>query len=436
MADINEDQQIKLARVMESTGAPADVALQMLEASNWDPETAAGQYFADVASDSEIPADSSAAASSSAPALSGGYTGPRTLDGTPVPASQSRAATSSSKPPRRTGVATLSSVGRDDNDDDDDSEGEDERRKRRNLFAGGEKSGLAVQDPARGGGDHRDETNRLLDGIRRQAMAQGRRMNEEAARAPPPPRFTGNSYTLGGDGVESRMHVDPNTQATSTAASTAATAASAGHQEIVKREIHLWRDGFSIGAGPLYSFADPANQAILRMINNGQAPLEVLNISAGQPVDVAIISHNENWRQLPRPRVAFEGEGQRLGAPVPGASSTAATEHTSTTDFTPTSSTPAVAVTSSQLPTPHDESQPSVAVRVQLPNGSRLPARFNLSQTVGDIYSFASQADPTLTTRAFVISTTFPNKDHTDKAAVLGDMVEFKKGGVAIVKWA
>jgi UBX domain-containing protein 1 len=35
-----------------------------------------------------------------------------------------------------------------------------------------------------------------------------------------------------------------------------------------------------------------------------------------------------------------------------------------------------------------------------------------------------------------VLATTFPNKEHTDKDLVLGDMAEFKKGGTAVVKWA
>ena len=51
-------------------------------------------------------------------------------------------------------MATLSSLGAGADDDDDDSEDEDDDdpRRPRDLFAGGEKSGLAVQDPNRRGG--------------------------------------------------------------------------------------------------------------------------------------------------------------------------------------------------------------------------------------------------------------------------------------------
>jgi UBX domain-containing protein 1 len=84
------------------------------------------------------------------------YTGPRTLDGRPAP--QAASSRTSRKPPqqKKKGVATLGSLGsgsghqHDDDDDDlddDYDEDEDEDDGRRNLFAGGEKSGLAVQDP-------------------------------------------------------------------------------------------------------------------------------------------------------------------------------------------------------------------------------------------------------------------------------------------------
>jgi UBX domain-containing protein 1 len=75
-------------------------------------------------------------------------------------------------------------------------------------------------------------------------------------------------------------------------------------------------------------------------------------------------------------------------------------------------------------------------LRIQMPNGSRLPARFNLTQTIGDVYDFVGHANPETRNRPFVVATTFPNKDHTDHSAVLGKMGEFKKGGTAVVKWA
>lgn len=83
------------------------------------------------------------------------YTGPRTLDGRPAPqaASSSRARGHPKSQPKKKGIATLGSLGggahhHDDGDDGDDVfDDADDDDSRGNLFAGGEKSGLAVQDP-------------------------------------------------------------------------------------------------------------------------------------------------------------------------------------------------------------------------------------------------------------------------------------------------
>lgn len=88
------------------------------------------------------------------------YTGPRTLDGRPAPqASSSRPSRKSASQPKKRGIATLGSLGggaqgHDDDDDDSDSDMDDDEDDdgRGNLFAGGEKSGLAVQDPKQDGG--------------------------------------------------------------------------------------------------------------------------------------------------------------------------------------------------------------------------------------------------------------------------------------------
>lgn len=106
-----------------------------------------------------------ASAASSAPAPPE-YTGPRTLDGRPAPQyAQSSSSSAPKKTQKRTGLATLSSIGgrRDEDDDDDEDDEEDEGRGPRDLFAGGEKSGLAVQDPAQR--EPNSDTRRLLQDI-------------------------------------------------------------------------------------------------------------------------------------------------------------------------------------------------------------------------------------------------------------------------------
>lgn len=125
-------------------------ATQYLEANGWQISAASSSYF----QDEEEGDDAGPSATADA-----NYTGPRTLDGRPAPASSSRPARSAASQPKRKGVATLGSLGsrsqemaHHDEDDDDDDYDDEEDENRGNLFAGGEKSGLAVQDPKQDNG--------------------------------------------------------------------------------------------------------------------------------------------------------------------------------------------------------------------------------------------------------------------------------------------
>lgn len=91
------------------------------------------------------------------------YNGPRTLDGRPAPKEAWKSSRSRSQPSsqqKKKGIATLGTLGGsggghqhdDDGEDDDDWDEADDDDGRGNLFAGGEKSGLAVQDPKQEGG--------------------------------------------------------------------------------------------------------------------------------------------------------------------------------------------------------------------------------------------------------------------------------------------
>lgn len=198
-------------------------------------------------------------------------------------------------------------------------------------------------------------------------------------------------------------------------------------EDVQERTLHIWNDGFSVDDGELRRFDDPAHQEDLNMIRQGRAPLHLMNVRAEQRVDVKLHQHNENWKQLPKIYRPFSGAGHRLGSPVPGVGgATAPPPAATTTQATPsTSSAPTTGV---------DESQPTLMLRIQLPDGTRLPARFNTTQTVADVYDFVSRSSSALT-RPWVLSTTFPNKEHTQRDLVLGEMPEFKKGGTAVVKW-
>jgi len=120
--------------------------------------------------------EGNAASDSNSPATAAvedNYTGPRTLDGRPAPEAAS-GGTSSSKSSRpqqkKKGVATLASLGgghaHDSEDDDHDhDEDEDENTNRGDLFAGGEKSGLAVKDPHQRKGEKKEGSRGIVNDI-------------------------------------------------------------------------------------------------------------------------------------------------------------------------------------------------------------------------------------------------------------------------------
>ncbi|PKS07215.1 hypothetical protein jhhlp_005817 [Lomentospora prolificans] len=412
----------KIANLQALTGVSTDKAQDYLQAYDWNMEAAA-QALLDDADDDD---DSDREQASSSNQVPDNYTGPRTLDGRPVnvgSSSQSRAQPAKRQEKKR-GVATLSSLGSSrhahgsEDDDDEDEEGE---KGRGDLFAGGEKSGLALRDPTQR--PERGEGSRgIINDILAKAREQAKKGTDEEAEQRPSRRW-GAGNILGGDGVESRRIGDPHVGPSQPPQPTG---------EPQDRTIHLWHDGFSFDDGPLYRYDEPENQETLRLIRSGRAPLHLMNVRFDQPVNAHISQHDEPWKQLPRIYRPFGGEGRRLGSPVPGDGNARPPPPTSQSA---SSGAAASSSSSGAVSTGVDTSQPTVALRVQLPDGTRLPARFNTTQTVGDIYDFITRAHPVTQSRPFVVATTFPNKDHTDRSLVLGEMPEFKKGGTAVVKW-
>lgn len=407
----------------ELTGAGADSAAEYLEASSWNISTAVGSYFADD--------DESATAGPSQPsqpAPEPAYSGPRTLDGRPAPQSALASSSSASKKPaKKKGLATLSSLGgggggheHDDDGDDDDDDDMNDRRGPRDLFAGGEKSGLAVQDPGRNPADPQN----VIKDILAKAKANAKRApTEEDAPAAGPSQssnFRGSGTTVGGEGTESRTIPD--------AVASQAPPRSAEELPVVTRTLHLWRDGFSIEDGPLRRYDDPEHAMDLQMIRTGRAPLHLMEVEQGQRCDVRLQQHEEDWHQLPRIYKPFGGQGRRLGSPVPGDGNIAIPAVRTPAISAPAGSPAALADV--------DPSQPTVAIRFQMPDGSRLPARFNLTHTIGDLYQFARSASADTRVRAFTVQSTFPTKEYTDHSQLLGEVDAFKRGGIAVVKWA
>lgn len=226
--------------------------------------------------------------------------------------------------------------------------------------------------------------------------------------------------TLGGDDVPSRAIPDPSANVPQP-------------PPRAHRELHLWRDGFSVDDGPLFRYDDPANARTLEMINTGHAPLHILNVEHGQEVDVEVHAHKDEDYVKPKKKyVPFSGAGQRLGSPTPGASAVAPPPPPAAASGGTASSASAAA----GPPTVEvDSSVPTLTLQIRLGDGTRLTSRFNTTHTVGDVYGFVDRASPASTQRPYALMTTFPSKELKDKLQVLGDMAEFKRGGVVVQKW-
>lgn len=297
-------------------------------------------------------------------------------------------------------------------DDDDDDE------KEQDMFAGGEKSGLAVQNPGSGHGNSGpvDHFKNILN----QARANRDRPEGEDDAAGPSGgnHFTGRAQTLGGDDAPSQVIDDPR-------------AARPGRQRLprVTRTLHLWSDGVSIDEGPLFRFDDPANQDMMNQINQGRAPLSLLDVQPDQEVDLNLVPHKDEPYVAPKKVYKpFGGQGQRLGSPTPGP------ELSRPSAPTPASaSAPSQPTESASIDPVIDASQPTLQLQVRLGDGSRVQTRFNTSHTIQEVYSYVDRAPGTR--RSYVLMTTFPSQELTDKSQVLGEMAEFKRGGVVVQKW-
>lgn len=217
--------------------------------------------------------------------------------------------------------------------------------------------------------------------------------------------FQGSGYTLGGEDEESRKVEDPNA---------AFKRAMASQPSRVTRVLKLWQDGFSVDGGRLYRYDDPANKDYLEAINKGHAPLALLNVEYGQPVDVNVEKKTDEV-YMPPPKVfrPFESSGHRLGSEMPP-SSTAGNRAPATE--TSSSSSSAEVRPTMQV----DESLPSTSLQIRLASGGRIVSQFNTSHTLSDVYDFVERSHPS-NGREFVLLTPFPRKEYARNSTTLQD---------------
>ncbi|OCF44953.1 hypothetical protein I317_01233 [Kwoniella heveanensis CBS 569] len=385
-----------------------------------------------------------------APATGGG----RTLSGQPA----------SEALPAGWGQPQRSMTGRIRNSEDADepkNEGDDPEE----LYAGGGRSGLAVQNP-----DDQPQGNSIVDNILRMAGRNGPRTpsaNAAAQAAPRSSAFRGTGHTLGSDEVESTevpaagSRSPPSSALPSVAAVSSSTmdnllasmfgggggrgaAPPAGRpnppqaedesdddddesdDNVQTRRLTFWRNGFSIEDGPLLAYDDPQNQQLLQAIESGRAPPSVFGVRYNQRLNVEVAQRRkEDYRPPPKkPMKAFGGSGNRLGSPAPEVTSSSSSSMPGglpqgilvggSGTSTPGVPNNAGASTTSGGPTEFkvDTDQPTTSIQLRLGDGTRMVAKVNLTHTVGDLRNYVSAARPD--SRPFVLQTTFPSRELSD----------------------
>ncbi|KAG9640786.1 hypothetical protein KCU69_g18638, partial [Aureobasidium melanogenum] len=177
---MDSEHQDLIAQFSGITGASPAIAQTALAASNWDIEQAVTLYFAS----QDAPAEDSdnSLQEPAAPSLP---------SATPA-ANQSSSSTNPPPPSNRSNmVRTFRDLQNDEDRGDDDHSDQDPQQ---DFFAGGEKSGLAVQDPNRRPQDH---FNNIMNQARQN---RDRPSDDDEDQAPAQSSaFQGRAQTLGGD---------------------------------------------------------------------------------------------------------------------------------------------------------------------------------------------------------------------------------------------
>lgn len=306
------------------------------------------------------------------------------------------------------GVKTFRDLNKEDEDDDDD-------KTNTNFFTGGEKSGLQVEDPT-----NRDKKNEqsIIDQIFQRAREQmdqpDTRPSANDEDEPLGPRFTGTGFQLGDGTGPSAPVVDP-------------TSAIPQRPSKVTREITFWKQGFTVGEGPLHRYDDPSNESVLQELNRGRVPMSLLDVEFGQDVDVSVFKKtDEDWKPPRRKIGGFHGQGQRLGSPVPG-------------EVLSNSSSSANLVESplkeeTVVKPPSDEGEGDSLVQIRFANGKRVSRKFSSSDSIKTVYDFVRSHPFNELHKPFALSHSFPVKPIEESEETTVESAKLKNA-VIVQRW-
>ncbi|SCV01291.1 LANO_0F11056g1_1 [Lachancea nothofagi CBS 11611] len=285
---------------------------------------------------------------------------------------------------------------------------QDEDDEQRNTFAGGETSGLEVADP----GDPDSLIRDLLEKARRGGQKPSSHEDENASGTSQDKEhhFTGKGFRLGSS-------LDAPAQVTNDTPEEPLPS----RPQKVTREITFWKEGFQVNDGDLYRYDDPANSYYLNELNQGRAPLRLLNVEFGQEVDVNVNKKLDESFKLPKRKVqGFHGKGHRLGSPFPGESVSpeAAPEPTAKDSSPP-------------LEDKTEEPKGDTSVQIRYASGKREVLRCNSNDTVKFLYDHVKEG--TSTNKVFTLNHAFPVKPIEDFEKCLKD--EGLCNAVVVQRW-
>ncbi|XP_013412074.1 NSFL1 cofactor p47 [Lingula anatina] len=347
------------------TGADAERAQFYLEAAGWDLQLAMSSFFESHDDGGDDSDDAGATAEVGAPS---------------APSKQYASGSGSQ-------FATLSDINKGLNPADNEGQA---------FYAGGADEGGSGQQIL---GPPKKKSSEIVEDLFKSAKEHGaEEMAAGSAAAAPAGKtaaFRGRGYKLG------EMENEPT--------NVVGEALQEEPQEI-QVVLKLWKNGFSVGDGPLRDYGDPQNKEFLNSIHRGQVPLELIKLAKGGEVDLQMEDHREEEFVAPKVKLkAFSGEGQRLGSAAP----------TVVTQSSPdvNQQNEAAAVNSVEV----DSSLPTTGIQIRLADGGRLLAKFNHTNKISDVRNYILKARPQMEGTQFVLMTTFPNRELTDETQTLAD---------------
>ncbi|KAK7017610.1 SEP-domain-containing protein [Favolaschia claudopus] len=303
-------------------------------------------------------------------------------------------------------------------DEDEDEDAPPDQRE--SWFAGGERSGISVQNPdapSRRGGRAVPGGGMVRDLLRRAAQA-GTVPIVPAVASPEFSIFSGGGHTLGSDDIASTFVPDPN------APNPAAPAQ-------VQRRLIFYRNGFVLHESPFMAYDDPQSREVLQAIHAGRVPQALLalpplpdssaddNASTPPPPSVQILVEQRTHEEYVPPVTTWDPRGGvRLGAAVPGDASASTSTQVMPGAFDGGSTGRGRGEgegIAAGIPVDVDETQPIAQIQVRLANGGRFLARLNHAHTVADLRRLIDARNGPSN---YTLHTTFPTRELDDGMVV------------------